>query len=148
MPPGLASKRRRRAGLPQPHGAARCAAITHHYCVELTPVQRTDPRWYPDNAITWDTFIANAWPSAKKVWATRGLWPTRGHSRLSENATAIAGGGWPVLVGEGGAGPTVYAVATTAKVVADAAIYSHRMRRHSLCGCNHRRRLVGSSRAR
>jgi hypothetical protein len=36
------------------------AAITHHYYVELTPGQRMDPCWDPDNAATWDTF-ANRW---------------------------------------------------------------------------------------
>jgi hypothetical protein len=35
---------------PGPQGAARCAAITHHYYVELTPEQRMDRRWDPDNA--------------------------------------------------------------------------------------------------
>lgn len=46
---------------PGPQGAARRAAITHHYYVELTPEQRMDPRWDLDNTATWDAFFFNRW---------------------------------------------------------------------------------------
>jgi hypothetical protein len=44
---------------PSPQGAARCAAITHHYYVEVTPKQCMDCRWDHDNATTWHAFFLN-----------------------------------------------------------------------------------------
>jgi hypothetical protein len=34
-------------------------AITHHYYAELTPEQRMDPHWDPDNTTIWDAFFAD-----------------------------------------------------------------------------------------
>lgn len=45
--------------LPVPQGAARRLAITNHYYGELTPEQRLDTNWDPDNAATWSALFAN-----------------------------------------------------------------------------------------
>src|SRR3954465_4036745 len=44
---------------PVPQGSARQAAITNHFYHELTPEQRMDPQWDPDNYDTWNAFFAN-----------------------------------------------------------------------------------------
>jgi hypothetical protein len=44
---------------PLPPGAARRLSITNHYYGELTPEQRMDANWDPDNAATWNAFFAN-----------------------------------------------------------------------------------------
>ena len=44
---------------PVPQGTARRAAITNHYYLDLTPEQRMNPRWHPDNQHTWDAFFIN-----------------------------------------------------------------------------------------
>ena len=41
---------------PVPQGSARQAAITNHFYHELTPEQRMDPQWDPDNYDTWNAF--------------------------------------------------------------------------------------------
>jgi hypothetical protein len=42
---------------PVPHGAARHAAIHRHYYEVLTPEERNDPLWDPDNKDHWTTFF-------------------------------------------------------------------------------------------
>ncbi|KAK1610216.1 hypothetical protein QYE76_033889 [Lolium multiflorum] len=44
---------------PVPQGTALRAAITNHYYLDLTPEQRMNPRWHPDNQQTWDAFFIN-----------------------------------------------------------------------------------------
>jgi hypothetical protein len=42
---------------PVPHGAARQAAIHRHYYEVLTPEERNDPLWDPDNKDHWTVFF-------------------------------------------------------------------------------------------
>jgi hypothetical protein len=42
---------------PVPHGATRSAAINQHNYEGLTPEQRADPIWDPDNIDQWSTFF-------------------------------------------------------------------------------------------
>jgi hypothetical protein len=47
-------------GIPIPpvrHGAARSASIHRHYYEVLTPEERNDPLWDPDNEDQWTTFF-------------------------------------------------------------------------------------------
>jgi hypothetical protein len=42
---------------PVPHGTARQVAIHRHYWEVLTPEERNDPLWDPDNKDHWTTFF-------------------------------------------------------------------------------------------
>jgi hypothetical protein len=71
---------------PVPHGAARSAAIHRHYYEVLTPEERNDPLWDPDNEDQWTVFFpdsrnhelaryeGNGPPSANKNAAGRKMW--------------------------------------------------------------------------
>jgi hypothetical protein len=76
-------------GIPIPpvqHGAVRSASIHHHYYEVLTPEERNDPLWDPDNEDQWTTFFmerqnqelvhyeGNGPPPANQNIAARKLW--------------------------------------------------------------------------
>jgi hypothetical protein len=51
---------------PVPHGAARKAAIHRHYWEVLTPEERNDPLWDPNNEDQWTAFFTEQ----TKSWCT------------------------------------------------------------------------------
>jgi hypothetical protein len=71
---------------PVPHGAARQAAVHRHYYEVLTPEERNDPLWDPDNVDHWTAFFTerrlaelahyegNGPQSPNKNAATRKVW--------------------------------------------------------------------------
>jgi hypothetical protein len=64
---------------PVPHGTARRAAIINHYYLDLTPEQRMNPRWHPDNQQTWDAFFINQRERALARYQEDGLPPGNFH---------------------------------------------------------------------
>jgi hypothetical protein len=64
---------------PLPQGTARRAAITNHYYLDLTPEQRMNPRWHPDNQHTWDAFFINRRERALARYEEDGLPPGNFH---------------------------------------------------------------------
>ncbi|KAK1698324.1 hypothetical protein QYE76_015021 [Lolium multiflorum] len=82
LPTGLPRPRRleprRRRSLPS-LGYARRAAITNHYYLDLTPEQRMNPRWHPDNQHTWDAFFINRRERALARYEEDGLPPGNFH---------------------------------------------------------------------
>ena len=64
---------------PVPQGTARRAAITNHYYLDLTPEQRMNPRWHPDNQHTWDAFFINRRERALARYEEDGLPPGNFH---------------------------------------------------------------------
>ena len=64
---------------PVPHGTARRAAITNHYYLDLTPEQRMNPRWHPDNQQTWDAFFINRRERALARYEEDGMPPGNFH---------------------------------------------------------------------
>jgi hypothetical protein len=54
---------------PVPHGAAQSASIHRHYYEVLTPEERNDPLWDPDNEDQWSTFFTER-RNQELVWCT------------------------------------------------------------------------------
>jgi hypothetical protein len=62
----------------------------NHYYLDLTPEQRMNPRWHPDNQQTWDAFFINRCERALARYEEDGLPPRNFH----EAGRRLWWGGW------------------------------------------------------